>query len=124
MIWRGLERVMCLVRDTSGRMKAYYGEFTSFSEFGTIVLEHAVERIIIEGNYAESDPTTLVVQGDSVVTMGTVNAEVEESQLKDKTKVAYKELRIVQQRLWEEEEALARRTGEFLYGSTFGPDDY
>ena len=113
-----------MVRDTTGRLKAYYGEFTSLNEFGSVVLEHAVERIVVEGNYGESEASTLVVQGDSVVAMGEVKAEKEREQLAALTRVAYDTMKQAQQRLWEEEEALARRTGEFLYGSTFGPDDY
>jgi U6 snRNA-associated Sm-like protein LSm1 len=71
--WLGKRRLLVQLRD--GRK--IIGILRSFDQFANLVLENAVERIIVGRQFGESPLGLYVVRGENVVLLGEINDQAD-----------------------------------------------
>lgn len=74
-IWTNfLERVTLSLRD--GR--TLFGVLRSFDSYGNLVVQEVVERIYLEGKYAETERGVLIIRGENLALLGEIDLSKEE----------------------------------------------
>lgn len=99
-----------------GRLKHIYGTLRSFDQFGTIVLEGAIERIWEGGKTAEKKRGLLIVRGENLVLLGSVDLQREAAVVSAATTTGarFEDLEAEQRARIDAEERDAHKTGEAL----------
>ncbi|CCK72340.1 Lsm1p KNAG_0J02610 [Huiozyma naganishii CBS 8797] len=70
-------KIFVLLRDG----KLLFGVLRTFDQYANLLLQHCVERIYLEGKYAEEDRGVFMVRGENVVMLGEVDIDKEDEPL-------------------------------------------
>lgn len=58
--------------------RTLFGVLRSFDSYGNLVVQETVERIYLEGKYAEADRGVLIIRGENLALLGEIDLAKEE----------------------------------------------